>query len=150
MIRFWNGVTGKETQRWQSGQARIDIMAFAPDGRFFATRDDRIIQIWDAQTGKQLARIASESVYALAFSPTGRTLAGGWFGSRSDDQYNAEGAIHLWEVHTGQEIRQIKTPHIVIRPSLSLPMAEPWRPVDPTRRSFSGISPAMPTPSRSL
>jgi WD40 repeat protein len=114
MIRFWNAATGKETHRWQSGQTRIDIVAFSPDGRLIATRDDRIIQIWDAQTGKQLARIGSESVYALAFSPTGRILAGGWFGSRTDDEYNAEGAIQLWEVHSGQEIRQIKTPHFVI------------------------------------
>ena len=81
-VRHWNVDTGKELRNWRSDQGRIDILAFSPDGRLVATRDNSTVHVWVAETGKEVTRIASESVFSLAFSPTGRLLAGGWYGSR--------------------------------------------------------------------
>ena len=63
-----------------------------------------IITLLDSDTGKELRRItvAGSEVWAVAFSPDGKTLAAtsGW----------ETGQIHLYEVATGRELRTIETP----------------------------------------
>ncbi|MEJ1930622.1 WD40 repeat domain-containing protein [Nostoc sp. NIES-2111] len=70
-------------------------VAFSPDGKYFATSDTKgEIQIWDADTAKQLLRCRGHQhwTWAVAFSPDGMYLA-----SASDDYL-----VKLWDVETGR------------------------------------------------
>ena len=66
--------------------------------------DHGTVSILDSETGKEQRQIAvpDSEVWALAFSPDGKTLAAttGW----------KEGQIHLFEVETGKALRTIASP----------------------------------------
>ncbi|MGP0066934.1 MAG: WD40 repeat domain-containing protein [Isosphaeraceae bacterium] len=84
---------------------RIDrVRGNGPRTGFFIYSTSGIIKLLDSETAKEILRIAvpNSEVWALAFSPDGKTLAAtsGW----------ETGQIHLYEVATGKEIRTIATP----------------------------------------
>lgn len=61
------------------GDAALSAVAFSPDGtRLAVGGDNKIVSIHDAQTGREmlLLRDCGGPVHALAWSPTGRYLAG--------------------------------------------------------------------------
>jgi len=66
---------------------------------------DKTILLWDVATGSQLSRLAESrsAVFALAFSPDGRSLA-----SSENNQ------VVLRDVVTGQEQRRVKGPQTAI------------------------------------
>jgi WD40 repeat protein len=71
----------------------LDI-AFSPDGRLLATTGyDRLIKIWEVETGKLLHTLKdhSDAVYGLAFDPSGKLLASA----------SADRAVKVWNVETG-------------------------------------------------
>ena len=58
----------------------VNSIAFSPDGRTLASgSSDRMVRLWDAETGEELAALQghSSSVEAVAFSPEGALLASG-------------------------------------------------------------------------
>ncbi len=59
--------------------------------------DDRTARLWDAKTGKELARLAHEnSVKAAAFSPDGaKIVTASW-----------DKTARLWDAATGKERRR--------------------------------------------
>ena len=65
-----------------------------------------LVKLLDSETGKERRQIAvtGSDVWALAFSPDGKTLAAttGW----------ETGQIHLYDVATGKELRTIETPSL--------------------------------------
>jgi RNA polymerase sigma factor (sigma-70 family) len=110
---FLDTATGKELRRWEIFQNPTGALAFSPDLKLVASSDGNgTISILTADTGLELHRLglgANGHVHwALAFSPSSTTLAAALSGSRI--QRNGDRVrtwtIHLWEVRSGQEIRQ--------------------------------------------
>jgi WD40 repeat protein len=118
IVRAWR-MPGGEMQR----EFRFDLeplrLAFSPDGRLLAiglrenpnnppgraraVGDDEQIRIYDIATGVQRAGIHGRggATYALAFGDDGRTLA-----AADADEAFAERRFHLWDLATGQVIRE--------------------------------------------
>src|SRR5262249_30890204 len=64
-----------------------------------------------ARTGQPLRRIRAHASHArsVAFSPDGKWLASTQWAHRADPK--GPGAVKLWDVQTGQELRHLKGPH---------------------------------------
>jgi WD40 repeat protein len=108
-IRLWELGTGKELHRWAHPQTAENRLIFSPDGQFLASSDsDKTTRIWSVGTGKELPRLPY-GPFCLAFSPSGRILAGGGmkFVDLPDGGTGRVGTIRLLEVASGQEIRSI-------------------------------------------
>jgi WD40 repeat protein len=114
ILRLWDAATGKELRQHNAQLTSVHYLAFAPDGRWLAAvGDDQSIRFWVVGTDRELPGIRVPGyVFALAVSPTGRTLA-----TAVIRDYNRENGdrvdactIHHYEVCTGQEIRRIDVP----------------------------------------
>ena len=91
------------------GKGTISSIMFSPDGKRLAVASSIGIWIYNAQTGKELNRLARDmvsGVYSMCFSPDGRILASGSltnaFTSSSGDY-----VIRLWSTSTGQHIKTL-------------------------------------------
>jgi hypothetical protein len=82
-------------------QGPVWSVAFAPDGKTLATgSDDGTLRFWDAQTGRQEARLpAHGAVFAVAFAHSGKFLVSG----------DSDGTLRLWGVDPPAE--QAALPH---------------------------------------
>lgn len=77
-------------------------MAISPDGRLVAAGSlDRIIRLWDMETGYFLERFEghTDSVYSVTFSPDGKTLASG----------SLDKTIRLWDLSENRQRTKCKT-----------------------------------------
>jgi RNA polymerase sigma factor (sigma-70 family) len=111
-IQIWDMATGKELHRFEVKVDRpvhdhylkkIAPLVFSHDGKSLAwVAADRSIRLWDAQTGKESAKLTGhqEPIRCLAFSTDDRRLfsAGG----------NAVdiGTVRIWQLPGGKELRQ--------------------------------------------
>jgi WD40 repeat protein len=80
----------------------LDV-AFSPDGKILAsTGYDRLIKLWDVDTGHLLRTLKdhSDAVYSLAFDPTGKLLASG----------SADRAVKVWNVGSGVRLYTLSDP----------------------------------------
>lgn len=112
MIRLWSLPQGKEFRKLTQLKRDVDSLAFSPNAKMLAygvadsievvdltaDRPFQSIQIPKAQS-RALARFG---VTCLAFSPDGKTLAGGTSG-----QEKGQGMVSLWDVTTGNLLHQL-------------------------------------------
>ena len=83
----------------ETAATAISSTVFSPDGKSILTGStDKIAQLWDAKTGKQILTFTghTDSVNAVAFSPDGKQILTG----------SADKTARLWDATTGTEIRE--------------------------------------------
>jgi WD40 repeat protein/serine/threonine protein kinase len=120
-VKVWDAQTGKELVAIQGGERPVasrpdrgeGFVAFSPDGKCLATRgidrqllggDSRKVQIWDAETGKELLTLKWDNpggVADVAFSPDGKHLAATSSGGLSTMGPN--GFLTVWDAQTGEK-----------------------------------------------
>jgi WD40 repeat protein len=117
-ISLWQVDTGKELREWDS-PFNGHSLVFSPNGKLLASSHDppslprHVVCVWETGTGKQVARFEQpDFVDCLAFAPSGRTLAGAVRGRGQYMREKSRGvcSLCLWEVLSGEEIRQIQSP----------------------------------------
>jgi WD40 repeat protein len=110
--RIWDVDSGKELQIckipnpfgvWQKDASAVCSVAFSPDGKRIVTGGgDRIVRIWDAESGKELKTLEGHAdvgiIYAVAFSPDGKKVV-----SSSGDK-----TARIWDVETGKELKKLE------------------------------------------
>jgi WD40 repeat protein len=106
-ISLWDIATGKQTGRGPlaNGAAaksdRVMEIAFAPDGRTLAVRDEgRTGYLWDVAAAGVVRRLEGHrgGLTSIAFSPAGNLVAtGAW----------EDPVVRLWDPATGKQVRQI-------------------------------------------
>jgi WD40 repeat protein len=91
----WDARTGRE--KWSVPNVMgmpVSSVAFSPDSKILAGNVNLVIKFWDAQTGKEVGTTNEIGGSPLAYSPDGKSLAGGGFG----------GTLRVFDVGTRKEI----------------------------------------------
>src|SRR5262249_26526908 len=104
-VKVWDMKSRQEALTLRDFTNRVSCVRFSPDGRRLATASPALVQLWDAQTGReQLSwrdpQEGFQGFQEVAFSPDGRRLAavGGLLAVHPDQE------VKVWDAHTGQEI----------------------------------------------
>lgn len=111
-IRLWSMATNKEVHRWETQHDVILCLVFSPDGKTLATVAERaILQVWGTDTGEELRSFQVPGLIERAvISHSGRILATVARNVHSVGNRIVENnTIYLWDIVTGEEIRQIET-----------------------------------------
>ena len=77
-IHLWDSTTGKLVKKYAGHTLTIKGLAFAPDGKTFATgSDDKTVRVWSVETGKETIAfpLHTSRVESVAFSPNGKLIA---------------------------------------------------------------------------
>ena len=96
-IRLWDVATGRQIDSLPG--VSVTSLAFSPDGTVLAAADGDNTVLWNVASGRQINSLpgvsVTDSVWSVAFSQNGTTLAAGNYTS---------GTVQLWNLTTGQQI----------------------------------------------
>jgi RNA polymerase sigma factor (sigma-70 family) len=91
-VRLWQVPSGNRLYESDFQGLGVQVVAFSPDRKRFASGVNGRITVWDLATREPLRQLRA-SVETIAFSPDGGTLASG----------SHDCTIRLWDVSTGKE-----------------------------------------------
>jgi tetratricopeptide (TPR) repeat protein len=102
-------LTGKAPPRAMEGHLGLPLLSLAltPDGRTLAGGGlDRLVRIWDVETGQLRAVLPGHSreVGALVFTPDGQTLVSAASPLKFAPMYVTGGEIKLWTARRGEGV----------------------------------------------
>jgi WD40 repeat protein/serine/threonine protein kinase len=97
-ITLWDVATRKEKGALKGHAGEVASLAVSPDSKILASGHAKDVWLWDLNTQKPLATLSQQGGTYLAFSPDGRTLAGG--GARGGIGHGWFDWITLWDVAT--------------------------------------------------
>ena len=112
IIRLWDVATGEELKTFEAWFGSwFSSVSFSPDGQTLASAvgveaEDDTIRLWDVATGETVKTLTGHtssvtghpsSIYSVAFSPDGQTLASGSW----------DATVRLWDVATGAELKTL-------------------------------------------
>ena len=87
-----DAITGSRTSVLSGHGGVILSIAFSQDGtRLVSGGKDRIVKLWDVETGQVIGTFGVSSISSVSITPDGTTVASGTW----------DGAIRLWNVRTG-------------------------------------------------
>jgi WD40 repeat protein len=96
-LKLWTVANGKEMRTLNSPQPVISV-AFSSDRKTLAGGSIGMTKLWDVASGKELHTLPSKSsslsIYSVAFSPDGKTLA----------TVSETKVIELWDVASGKQL----------------------------------------------
>jgi hypothetical protein len=86
----------------------VRAVTYAPDGRLVSAGEDRTVRVWGPTTGEPVLTLrASNTLYAVAISPDGRTLA---YAGRYPRPADLGTPIHLWDLAAGRAAGEYRLP----------------------------------------
>ena len=93
-FRIWDAQSGEALRTIEGGKLPVHQVVFSHDGgRFAAVSNEKVVRVWDVATGEEVWSTETEpTMYAVAFSPDGKSLAAG----------DGSGALHIWALE-GEE-----------------------------------------------
>jgi WD40 repeat protein len=89
--------------------ADITFVVFSPNSKYVVSgSDDHTARVWEATTGKEIARMTYEGdVSSAAFSSDGKYIVSGGCDKIGTNGLCTEGTARVWEATTGKEIARM-------------------------------------------
>jgi WD40 repeat protein/beta-lactamase regulating signal transducer with metallopeptidase domain len=124
-VQLWEVETGKALRKIEGLPSGLTGLLFSPNGQTLAGRTSNgTLFLWTAATGKEIRRITPPArpqgntivlaiggggadAPGMAFTPDSKALAAAATDYQKDKTINS---VKLWDVATGREIQQIKSP----------------------------------------
>jgi WD40 repeat protein len=108
-IKLWEVASGRELRTVTTYNRFAYVVQFSPDGRLLATVGDDSVDLWEIGSWRKIRTIVGSGPHAVAFSPKERLLASAGLTGPFDYAHpdDAKWSIRLWDIDTGQEVREL-------------------------------------------